>query len=122
MDVFEGDACDLLDCIGTDDSGSFIYADPPYLTKSADLYLNDMDSGGHLTFCSKLRANFRHWMVSYDDDRQVSEILFPDESIVRFSIRHSAARAHIGRETAIFSESCIFEDSLHLLRSPIIVH
>ncbi len=122
VEIFEGDACELLDRLGADDDNMFIYADPPYLTKSADLYLNDMDQERHFSFCSKLRTSFRYWMVSYDYNTQIRETFFPEESLVEFSIRHSASRAHIGRELAIFSNSCVFEDSLHMLKSPAVVH
>ena len=119
VDLFEGNACDLLDTLGDRlREGSFIYADPPYLMKSTDLYLDDMDLEQHRILADQLRRNYSYWMVSYDKDTRVYGEFFPEERFVQFSIRHSASRAHIGEEIAVFSNSCVIDDSLNLLRSP----
>ena len=119
VDLFEGNACDLLDALDDHSKeASFIYADPPYLTKSTDLYLDDMDFRQHRILAKRLRRDYIYWMVSYDNDARVYGELFPDERFVQFSIRHSASRAHIGEEVAVFSNDCAIDDSLGLLRSP----
>ena len=118
VDIYEGDACDLLnDLHDINSERLFIYADPPYLMKSADLYLDEMSLDAHVSFARRLRHHFRYWMVSYDQDCRVGDRLFPNERMVEFSIRHSASRAHVGSEVAIFSDDCSFEDSMKFLKS-----
>lgn len=120
VEVFEGSACDLLDIVPKADTDKrFVYADPPYLMKSADLYLDDTAFMTHVQLADKLRSGFRYWMVSYDQDPRVQDNLFPTEHIVRFSLRHSASRAHIGQELAVFSSHCVYEDSLGFLKSAV---
>ena len=119
VDVYEGEAVALLnDLLDIDSDTLFVYADPPYLMKSADLYLDEMSLDAHMSFAKKLRHQFRYWMVSYDQDRRVGDRLFPSECMVEFSIRHSASRAHVGSEVAVFSDDCSYEDSMKFLKSP----
>lgn len=120
VDVFEGSACDLLDGLPENDVDDlFVYADPPYLMKSADLYLDETAFDTHVRLAAKLRSMFRYWIVSYDRDSRVGSVLFPNERIARFSIRHSASRAHIGQELAVFSDDCAVSGSLRLLKSAV---
>ena len=118
--VCEGDARDLLGYLKeTDPELVFIYADPPYLMKSADLYLDQMSFEAHMSFANRLQSQFEYWMVSYDQDRRVSAELFPIQDVIEFSIRHSASRSHIGAEVAVFSKKCHYQNSLVYLKSPV---
>ena len=118
VDIYEGDARELLDGLRDINSDRlFIYADPPYLMKSAGLYLDEMTLDAHVSVATRLRHHFPYWMVSYDQDRRVGDRLFPSERMIEFSIRHSASRAHVGSEVAVFSDDCSFEDSMKFLKS-----
>lgn len=82
-----------------------IYADPPYIEKSADLYLNVMAWDDHLRLASALRAQpTRAWLVTYDRDTRVPNDLYPGFQCVDFAIAHTAAAQHVGREFAVFSD------------------
>jgi DNA adenine methylase len=87
----------------------FIYADPPYLTKADDLYLNDMTWENHQALARTLIGSQGKWMVSYDHDKRV-RLLYPDQRLARFGIAHTAARPHVGQEYAIFADGLVVKD------------
>jgi DNA adenine methylase len=84
--------------------GTFIYADPPYLDKGDDLYLDTMSWEDHQRLARSLTAGGR-WLLTYDADPRVRRRLYPGYRCAEFSLTHSAAIAHQGREYAIFSPS-----------------
>jgi DNA adenine methylase len=83
--------------------GAFIYADPPYLTQGADLYLDAMTWADHAKLAANLARSRGLWMVTYDHDARVGE-LYPAFRRAEFAIAHTAARPHIGKEYAVFSD------------------
>ncbi|MDE0131694.1 MAG: DNA adenine methylase [bacterium] len=105
--VYEGDAVALLKSIDTyAQEPFFIYADPPYLTKSTDLYMDTMTYASHQDLACALQRSNNRWMVSYDADDRVPGELYPEARILRFGLRHSAGRAHRGQELMAFSPNC----------------
>jgi DNA adenine methylase len=84
--------------------GCFIYADPPYLTKADDLYLNDLTWENHRALARTLTASAGRWLVSYDHDARIPA-LYPKQRLAEFGIAHTAARPHVGQEYAIFADS-----------------
>ena len=86
-------------------SNTFIYADPPYLSKGDDLYLNNMSWQDHLALASCLKSNPYHWLITYDADDRVPSVLYPSSRCAEYGIAHTAASQHMGREYAIFSDS-----------------
>ena len=114
--VHEGDALKLLSRASAIDGSVFIYADPPYLTKSSDLYLDTMTYAAHQQLASCLRSSSASWMVSYDIDNRVANELYPQERILRFGLRHSAGRTHIGQELMAFSAGCVVTAATSRLR------
>ncbi|MXW95369.1 MAG: DNA adenine methylase [Acidimicrobiaceae bacterium] len=108
LDIHEGDAIDLLTQINAHTEGSaLVYADPPYLTKSSDLYMDTMTYASHQELAHTLQSSATFWMVSYDTDERVANELYPEARILRFSLRHSASRAHRGQELIAFSRNCV---------------
>lgn len=95
----------------------FVYADPPCLTKSSDLYLDTMTYTAHEQLASYLRSSSACWMVSYDVDDRVANELYPQERILRFGLRHSAGRTHIGQELMAFSAGCVVTAATAKLKS-----
>lgn len=113
ISVFEGEAIDLL--ASTDElrrEHTFVYVDPPYLTRSSDLYLDEMSYAGHKEIAQLLRDEFRFWMASYDIDKRVTTELYPDSRILTFALRHCASRTHVGTEQIAFSDACVLDDSI----------
>ena len=86
----------------TDDH--FIYADPPYLVRGSDLYLDTLTWSDHQQLAKKLTASTGRWMVTYDHDPRVHE-LYPHERRAEFVIAHTAAKPHVGRELAVFADA-----------------
>ena len=116
--VHNGDAIDLLECLApryADDA--FVYADPPYLTKSTDLYLDTMTYEKHQQLSCTLATNYRRWIVSYDCDPRVAKDLYPKSEILQFGLRHSAGRAHRGTELMAFSPHINPDSAAHLLHA-----
>ncbi len=84
--------------------GCFVYADPPYLGKGGGLYMNQMDWADHQRLATALRAHPQgSWMLTYDCDLRVPTELYAGLRCVEFSIAHTAAVQHVGREYAVFS-------------------
>ena len=116
--VHSGDAVDLLDRLAPRYApDAFVYADPPYLTKSAKLYLNSMTYSKHQQLSYALGTRFRRWMVSYDCDPRVASDLYPNSEILQFGLRHSAGRAHRGTELMAFSPHINPDSAAHLLHN-----
>lgn len=116
--VYCSDAVDLLAKLAHCYADvSFVYADPPYLTKSTDLYLNTMTYEKHQQLARALSKNFCQWIVSYDRDPRVGTDLYPKDDILQFGLRHSAGRAHRGTELMVFSSHINPDSAAHLLRN-----
>jgi DNA adenine methylase len=85
--------------------GHLIYADPPYIHKGAGLYLDAMTWPDHVRLAKALcDAPQRSWLVTYDRDQRVPDLLFPGLRCIDFGIAHTAAAQHVGREFAVFSD------------------
>ncbi len=82
---------------------AFIYADPPYLVKGGDLYLDAMTWADHQKLAASLARSRGLWMVTYDHDAKVAD-LYPAFRRAEFALAHTAARPHIGKEYAVFSD------------------
>ncbi len=86
------------------DPEHFVYADPPYLQRGSDLYLNAMTWDDHQRLAKALRKGRSRWMVTYDDDPRV-HALYPTQRRAIFSIAHTAREPHVGRELAVFGNA-----------------
>lgn len=102
IEVHELDALEFLRRMrGRDDE--FIYADPPYLDKGAELYLSDLTMEDHRAIAAELRAHHGRWMVTYDVDDRVLSDLYPDGAAATFELAHTAALQHVGQELVVFA-------------------
>jgi DNA adenine methylase len=102
VSVTEADGVDLIaKYLG--DSKSFIYADPPYLQKGDHLYLDTLNWTDHVRLSTLLRKGGQ-WLLTYDADPRVTEDLYAGLRCAEFTLSHSAAVQHVGREYAVFSE------------------
>ena len=106
MDVRHADALELLR--GDLNPGRvFVYADPPYLVKSQDLYVDECEWETHVGVADELTTRYPYWMVSYDDDERVASDLYPGQTAARFSLSHSAASQRFGVEVAVLSQAVV---------------
>jgi DNA adenine methylase len=88
---------------------SFVYADPPYLVRGSDLYLDTLTWPDHVRLAALLCGSTSRWMVTYDNDPRVPS-LYPNQRRVAFSIAHTAATPHVGQELAVFGVSVRVDD------------
>jgi DNA adenine methylase len=88
---------------------TFLYVDPPYLTKADGLYLNSMEWADHELLAACLRDS-GSWVITYDEDDRVPQTLYPGLRCAEFGIKHTAAVQHIGREYAVFSRELSIPD------------
>jgi len=90
------------------DPRHFVYADPPYLLRGSDLYLNTLTWADHQRLAKLLATARGRWLVTYDRDPRVPE-LYPGSRLAEFSIAHTASRQHVGQEFAVFADSIIVD-------------
>ncbi len=89
-----------------------MYVDPPYLTRSSGLYLDEMSFDGHKQIAQLLREEFPYWMASYDIDDRVKSELYPESPALTFALRHCASHNHVGTEQIAFSDACVLDDEI----------
>lgn len=97
----------------------FIYLDPPYFQKGADLYMNFYSKKDHKKLSSKINKTKSKWMVSYDNHEFILN-LYEERRKVNYKLSQSASN-RIGDEILIFSEDLIFKNSIKSLKSPLII-
>jgi DNA adenine methylase len=97
-------------------SRHLLYADPPYLVRGSDLYLDTLTWDDHERLASVLSGSRERWMVTYDHDPRVRD-LYAGFRCAEFELAHTAARQHVGREYAVFSTTLAIDSLLGLGRS-----
>jgi DNA adenine methylase len=88
-----------LDGMGAD---VLVYVDPPYLVQGNDLYLDTLTLGDHAELAKLLRESRFPWLLTYDADERVTEVLYAGLRAAEFRIAHTAQRQHVGSEYVVF--------------------
>ncbi len=84
---------------------TFVYLDPPYYEKAADLYLNFYVQRDHARLAKKLNAHADSpWLLTYDDHPEILQ-LYPNRRTLNFSLSYNAYERRRGRELMILSDS-----------------
>ena len=107
VSVREEDALALLEMVDHLSESIFIYADPPYISKSSDLYLDNLSWEDHLRLSTILNSRNTGWILTYDVDERVTSELYPDRRSARMQIRHSALQTQVGEEIVVLSDFCM---------------
>jgi DNA adenine methylase len=94
----------------------FIYLDPPYFKKGADLYMNSYSTKEHRKLSKYVRHMKRKWIMSYDRNDFILQ-LYPERKIA-YKLSQSASNK-VGNEVLIFSDQLDYLDSMQALKSPI---
>lgn len=82
----------------------FLYLDPPYYDKAADLYLNIFNEKDHARLAKRLNAHpDAAWLLTYDDKPEIRK-LYTDRTVVNFSLNYNAYERRDGRELMILSD------------------
>ena len=93
----------------------FIYLDPPYFQKGANLYMNYYSERDHKKLSKKVKKLNKKWMVSYDNQEFIFN-LYAEKRKVMHKLSQSASN-RVGDEIFIFSERVRFADSMSALKS-----
>lgn len=93
----------------------FIYLDPPYYQKGADLYMNYYSKSDHEKLSGHVHKMKKTWMVSYDNHDFILN-LYAAKKKVLYKLSQSASN-RIGDEVLIFSEDLTFKQSIKSLSS-----
>jgi len=94
----------------------FVYLDPPYYHKGADLYMNFFSDKDHKSLCKQVYKLRKKWLVSYDNHDFIVD-LYPDQMKIIHKLSQSASN-RVGDEIFIFSDELSYSDSLIGLKSP----
>jgi len=97
----------------------FVYIDPPYVQKGADLYMNYYKKRDHYNLAKKVNTINHKWLVSYDNNEFVLS-LYKNHKKVLYRISQSASN-RIGNEVLIFSNGLTNNNSIKSLSMPIII-
>jgi DNA adenine methylase len=108
------DGIELIKICANDAKESFIYLDPPYYQKGANLYLNAFKDADHEKLAKFVTKLSTPWLLSYDNHSFITNLYQRFEKRA-YKLQHSTSNK-IGDEVLIFSKKTKFEDSLsHLL-------
>ncbi len=93
---------------------TFIYLDPPYVYKGADLYMNYFKKKDHERLAHQVGKIKHKWLVSYDNNDFIIN-LYGTQKRLRYSLSQSASN-RVGSEVLIFSKQLKFTESIIKLR------
>lgn len=96
----------------------FIYLDPPYYQKGADLYMNFYSKKDHKRLSIKVHQLHKKWIVSYDNHEYILN-LYAEKRKLMYKLFQSASN-RVGDEIIIFSEKIKFSDSATALKAPVL--
>jgi len=92
----------------------FIYLDPPYFQKGADLYLNFYVESDHKRLANYVHKMKKRWMISYDHHDFILN-LYATKRKVLYRLSQSASN-RVGNEVLVFSEALQYTRSMGALR------
>lgn len=95
----------------------FIYIDPPYVQKGADLYMNFYSQKDHKKLAENIEMIEKKWLVSYDNNEFILS-LYNGHKKVLYQLSQSTSN-RIGDEIIIFSDKIKFEESIKKLKDAV---
>lgn len=87
-----------------------LFVDPPYIREGNRLYAHGLDDSMHRRLADALHATPARWLLTYDDEPAVTDLLYPDHRVVAYDIRNNANRARVAREYAVLSHNLAVGD------------
>ena len=94
----------------------FIYLDPPYYKKGADLYMNYYSKKDHENLSQFIHKMRNKWIISYDNQDFILN-LYTEKRKILYQLSQCASN-RVGDEILIFSEKINFMNSMNYLKSP----
>lgn len=98
---------------------TFIYLDPPYYQKGADLYMNYFTDKDHIELSNVVKKIKNPWLVSYDNQPFILDLYAQYQRVV-YQLSQCASN-RVGDEVLIFKEGQEYKHSIQYLKSPIII-
>ena len=94
---------------------TFIYLDPPYVHKGANLYMNYFKKKDHENLAWQVEKINHKWLVSYDNNDFIIN-LYDNQQRIRYSLSQSASN-RVGNEILVFSKQLDFINSIQKLKN-----
>lgn len=91
----------------------FIYLDPPYFQKGADLYMNYYAKSDHKRLAAFVHKMKKRWMVSYDHHDFILN-LYAEKNKLLYRLSQSASN-RVGNEVLVFAQSLQYSQSMATL-------
>lgn len=85
-----------------DESGLFLYLDPPFWAKSQWLYRHSFTEADHKSLAAQLRLMSEPWLLSYDPAPEIEKLYKPHSArIATIELLYSASQRAAGNELVI---------------------
>nr|WP_276575022.1 DNA adenine methylase [Methanococcoides seepicolus] len=114
------DGIDFLEKFKANAQDTFIYLDPPYYNKGADLYMNFFQENDHATLSEYVKKLNNKWMISYDYQDCIIR-LYENQKCLSYTLSQNTSNK-MGTELLFFSDEVKFEESTVFLREPILLN
>jgi DNA adenine methylase len=95
----------------------FIYLDPPYYQKGAELYMNSYSEKDHKKLAEYVAVMQKRWMVSYDCHKFILN-LYSEKNKLVYKLSQSTSN-RVGEEILVFSDDIYFKQSMSSLECPV---
>jgi DNA adenine methylase len=100
--LYNLDAKELLDIVAPSQDSSFVYFDPPYVSKGPELYSNSFSENDHCKLGEKIKDFDGKWVITYDECELIREI-YTGYNCRTIPIQYSAYKSIEGSELFISS-------------------
>lgn len=94
----------------------FIYLDPPYYKKGADLYMNFYKDEDHKSLAELIKRLHNQWLLSYDKQDFIIS-LYPDYRKICYRLSQGTSN-RIGDEILVFPNTLKYNRSITILKDP----
>lgn len=117
--VSNDDALDFIKRLDNRDEDIFIYLDPPYVNKGADLYLNFYKEEDHKALSEIVHHIHQPWLMSYDDSDLING-LYSDYRRISYRLMQSTSN-RMGKEIIIVPARKRLRKAMIEIKEPILL-
>lgn len=116
IQIYEMDGEQFLKEMNRKKKRMFIYIDPPYVKKGADLYMNYFKEEDHQRLFKQVKKLRKTWLISYDASELIFR-LYKKFTTILYSLSQCTSNRK-GDEVIIYPSSISITKSLSKLKSP----